>query len=138
MFWLYLLISIGGSIALAAVLSFFTVRWLAKREPYSSFVRLPMRRKLTFFRLLLLDPRVPLNVKAILIFAVVYVVSPIDLVPAFVVDDVAVALLALVLVVRLTPPQVFQDIIQRAAAADSQTSTTASSPPGASPLADGE
>ena len=71
--------------------------------PLLGFLRSRNRRKLTFFRLLLQDRRVPLYVKLLPLAVVVYVASPIDLLPGLIFDDVAVALLTLVLIVRVTP-----------------------------------
>ena len=105
---------IAAGLGLATLLSFYTVRWLGQREPYGSFIRLRFRRKLTFFRLLFGDRRVPLRVKVIPLLALAYIASPIDLLPGIVVDDVAVALLAIALIIKLTPRQVVLDLIQRA------------------------
>lgn len=62
---------------------------------------------LLLFRGLLRDPRVPLGAKALLVLAVAWVASPIDLVPEFVpvagpLDDAIVAALVLRAVLRRT------------------------------------
>jgi uncharacterized membrane protein YkvA (DUF1232 family) len=62
---------------------------------------------LVLFRGLLKDPRVPPGSKAWLVFAVIWIASPIDLVPEFIpvlgpLDDVVVAALVLRHVVRRT------------------------------------
>lgn len=62
---------------------------------------------LLLFRGLLKDPRVPRSSKAWLVFAVVWIASPIDLVPEFIpvlgpLDDAVVAALVLRHVVRRT------------------------------------
>ncbi len=62
---------------------------------------------LLLFRGLLRDPRVPLGAKALLLLAVAWVASPIDLVPEFVpvagpLDDAIVAALVLRAVLRRT------------------------------------
>jgi len=66
------------------------------------------------FRGLLRDPRVPRGSKALLWFAVVWVVSPIDLVPEFIpvagpLDDAIVAALVLRHVLRKSGPEVVGD-----------------------------
>ena len=106
--------------ALTAVLM---LRWLGKREPYSNFIKLRTRRKLTFVRLMMGDHRVPMYVTIIPVLLLVYLTSPIDLVPDFIpvlgyMDDVVIALLALALIIRLTSGPVVQDLLQRAALAD--------------------
>lgn len=63
---------------------------------------------------LIRDPRVPVWTKFIPGLALVYVVSPIDLIPGFIVllgqlDDVAVALLAMRLFQRMAPVYVVDE-----------------------------
>ena len=116
--WYYMIFTAVGGLILAALLCLCTVRWLGRREPYAGFIRLRNRRKLTFFRLLLQDHRVPFYIKLLPLFVAVYFVSPIDLLPGIPLDDIALALLALVLIVRLTPRGVLVDLLNRAAAAD--------------------
>ncbi len=111
-------VSVG--FALTAVLM---LRWLGKREPYSNFIKLRTRRKLTFVRLMMGDDRVPMYVKLIPILLLLYLTSPIDLVPDFIpvlgyLDDVVIALLALALIIRLTSGPVVLDLLQRAQLAD--------------------
>ena len=116
--WFYITLTSVGSLILAVLICLWIVRRLGRREPYARFIRLRNRRKLTFFRLLLQDQRVPLYIKLLPLLVAVYLVSPIDLLPGIVLDDLAVALLALVLIVKFTPRQVFEDLLRRAAAAD--------------------
>ena len=111
---------VAGGFALTAVLM---LRWLGKREPYSNFIKLRTRRKLTFVRLMMGDDRVPMYVKLIPILLLLYLTSPIDLVPDFIpvlgyMDDVVIALLALALIIRLTSGPVVLDLLQRAQLAD--------------------
>ena len=106
--------------ALTAVLM---LRWLGKREPYSNFIKLRTRRKLTFVRLMMGDDRVPMYVKSIPGLLLLYLASPIDLVPDFIpvlgyLDDVVIALLALALIIRLTSVPVVVDLLQQARLAD--------------------
>lgn len=123
MSWVYWVILFVALIVFFSVVSYLTARWLARREPYSGFMHLRTRRKLTFFRLGLMDKRVPLYVKAIPVLLVPYLASPIDLIPDFIpvlgyLDDVAIVLLALALMMKLTPRAVVLDLIQQAEAAD--------------------
>ena len=59
------------------------------------------------------DPRTPLLVRALAMFVAAYALSPIDLIPDFIpvigyLDDLLLVPLGLVLVVRLTPPEVLE------------------------------
>ncbi len=116
--WLYLAASAIGGLLLLALLCLLIIRRFARLEPYGAFVRLSNRRKLTFFRLLLLDPRVPLLIKLLPLLVAVYLASPIDLLPGIPLDDIALALLALVLMVKLTPKHVLEDLLRQAAGAE--------------------
>jgi len=120
--WTLVVLAVLGSVSLGFT-AFLVVRRLARREPYRNFIQLRARRKLTFVRLMMRDARVPLYVKAIPLLLLLYLSSPIDLVPDFIpvvgwLDDVLVVLLALVLIVKLTSRAVVQDLIQQAKAAD--------------------
>lgn len=115
MSWIYLVIAAIGGLGLAVLLFFWTLRWLGRREPYAGFIRLSNRRKLTFFRLLLADRRVPLYIKILPVLTLLYLASPIDLIPGVMLDDVVLALLALVLIIKLTPRQVVVDLVRQAA-----------------------
>ena len=62
------------------------------------------------------DRRVPILLKALLVLTLVYVVSPLDLVPDLVpvigeMDDVVVVLAGLWLFVRLCPPEVVRETV---------------------------
>ena len=119
--WFYIILTSVGSLVLGVLLCLWIIRSLGRREPYATFIRLRNRRKLTFLRLLLQDRRVPLYIKLLPLLAAVYLVSPIDLLPGIVLDDIALALMVLVLIVRLTPRQVLEDLLHQAAAADVAT-----------------
>lgn len=116
--WLYPVISAIGGLLLLAVICLLIIRRFARLEPYGAFIRLSNRRKLTFFRLFLLDRRVPLLVKLLPLFAAAYLASPIDLLPGIPFDDIAFALLALALMVRLTPKHVLEDLLHQASGAE--------------------
>jgi uncharacterized membrane protein YkvA (DUF1232 family) len=113
--WIYLIIAAIGGLGLAVLLYFWTLRWLGRRKPHAGFIRLPNRRKLTFFRLLLTDGRIPLHIKILPMLTLLYLASPIDLIPLVMLDDVVLALLALVLIIKLTPRQVVADLVRQAA-----------------------
>lgn len=119
--WLYLSITVLAGLVLFSALLLWLIRWLGKREPYGAFLRLRTRQKLTFFRLLLRnkDQQIPIYVKVIPVLLVLYLLIPFDIVPDFIpvlgyLDDVAIALLALVLVIKLAPPQVVLEMLQQA------------------------
>jgi uncharacterized membrane protein YkvA (DUF1232 family) len=125
LFWLYLAIAIVVGIILFSLALYWLIRWLGEREPYRTFLRLRTRQKLTFFRLLLQDRerQVPLYVKLIPILLVVYLSIPFDIIPDFVpvlgyLDDVAIALLALVLIIKLTPQPVVLKLLHHARGAE--------------------
>ena len=116
---LYLIL--GGAVALAILLPamYLVGRSLERREPYASFLRLRTRSKLRFFRLLLADARVPRRVKLLPLLLIPYLLMPIDIIPDFIpvlgyVDDVAIVLGALALVIRLTPRALIEDLFQQA------------------------
>ena len=121
MSWLYIaLVGVAG-LALFTLGLFWFVRWLSHREPYSSFMKLRTRQKVTFSRLLLRDKgkKVPLYVKLILVVLVIYLSIPFDIVPDFIpvigyLDDVALVLLALALVIKLLPQAVVLDLLREA------------------------
>ena len=114
MSWITLLITVAIGLAAASLLAYAVIRWLVRREPYASFARLRWRAKLTFFRLLIFDNRVPWAARLLLVLVLVYLISPIDLIPGIALDDVALALVALVAIVKMTPDNVVTDLIQAA------------------------
>ena len=114
MSWITLLITAAIGLAAASLLAYAVIRWLIRREPYASFARLRWRAKITFFRLLIFDNRVPWAARLLLVLVLVYLISPIDLIPGIALDDVALALVALVAIVKMTPDNVVTDLIQAA------------------------
>ncbi len=120
--WLLTGLILGG-ILLAIALLFAIGRWLERRAPYGAFLRLRTRAKLRFLRLLITDPRVPRRVKAIPFLLAAYLALPFDLIPDFIpvlgyLDDVAIALAALALLVRLLPRPLLDDLLRLAAQND--------------------
>ena len=121
--WWVLAVLATVGILLFSAFTLAIVRIISKREPYRKFMQLRLRRKLTFIKLLLRDPRVPFYVKAIPFFLGIYLISPIDIIPDFIpvvglLDDVLITLLAFFLIFKLTSEHVVQDLLLEAGAAD--------------------
>ncbi len=109
------IVAVGvASVAVALLLAYAVIRLLSRREPYSSFARLGWRAKIAFFRLLFFDNRVPWAARVLLVVVIVYLISPIDLIPGVPLDDVALALVCLVAIVKMTPRDVVSDLIRAA------------------------
>jgi len=112
-----LVLAVGAVGLLVSLAAFYLLsKTLARREPYESFLRLRNRAKLRFFKLVLTDKRVPLGVKAIPLLLIPYLAMPIDIVPDFIpvlgyIDDVAIVLGTLALIIRLTPRSVVDELI---------------------------
>jgi len=67
------------------------------------------------------ERRVPILPKALLVLTLVYVVSPLDVIPDFIpvigeMDDVVVVLSGLWLFIRLCPPEVVSEVVHEIAA----------------------
>ena len=80
--------------------------------------RLPVRRKLRLAGALMRDRRIPLRLRAIPPGLVLYLASPLDLVPDFIpvvglLDDVLVGIVGIGLLVRFTPRGVLDEQIAR-------------------------
>ena len=118
----FLLLGLAG-LVLSALMCVGVVKWLGAREPYATFMRLRIRAKLTFLRMLAFDPRLPWYIRALPLVALAYWISPIDLIPGFMADDLAFTLLMIVVIVRLTPKDLISDLL-RAADARYPASTT--------------
>ena len=115
--WKFWLILGAAGLVLSALMCLAVVYWLSRREPYRSFMRLRLRAKLTFLRLLAFDPRLPWYVRALPLLALAYWISPIDLIPGFMADDVAFTLLVMVAVIRLTPRDLIAELLRTAESA---------------------
>ena len=94
----------------ASVLSTYGTRGLRFLRHLPQFVRLYWR--------LLRDPRVSIWPKALLVAGVLYVVSPVDLIPDVLpvigeVDDLVVLIVVCRLFVYLCPPEVVRDHVHR-------------------------
>lgn len=128
MLWLQVVIIAAGGLVLAVILALWAARWLGKKERYADFMRLPIRGKLAFFRLMLRDRRVPLYLRILALAVIAYVVSPIDLMPGIPLDDIALTVLALALIIKLTPRPVVLDLIQKAQSGGSATGASPATP----------
>jgi uncharacterized membrane protein YkvA (DUF1232 family) len=123
MVWVYWAVAVVTGVIFVSLGLFMLVRWMSNRTPYDDFMRMRTRQKLRFFRLLLRDRegRIPLYVKLVPVLLVLYLSMPFDIIPDFVpvlgyLDDVAVALLALALIIRLVPRPVILELIREASA----------------------
>ena len=106
-YW-WVLIAVAGLVAIVVAAGI--ALWRNSRG--RAFLRLPARAKLRFGRILLKSGRLPWLAKAVVGFLVVYLALPFDLIPDFIpvlgqLDDVAVIAIAILLLIRLTPRDVF-------------------------------
>lgn len=124
--WKEVAIIAGSALALLAALALVMIWWLIRREPYATFYRLTLRAKLTFLRLLVLDLRLPWYIRALPLIVLIYWLSPIDLIPLIPLDDIAIALLTLTLMVWLTPRALIAELLK---AAETAHPTAPSDPP---------
>ena len=111
------LILIGVALLILIVVGGF-IAWKVMRSDERRLVRrigkLRFRDKLAFGRDLMRDPRVPWPAKIIAAAVVVYVASPIDLIPDFIpvlghVDDLLVAIIGGALLLRSVPRHVLEE-----------------------------
>jgi uncharacterized membrane protein YkvA (DUF1232 family) len=74
---------------------------------------------LKLYSRLLKDPRVPLHLKAMVILAIVYLISPIDLIPDFLIpilghfDDLLILMFSLRLFLKKCPREVLLEHVQQ-------------------------
>ena len=113
----WLVLAAGAFIALAAI----TFRLVNATRRGRRFMDLPMRAKLRFGRLLLQDPRVPAPAKLVLLLIVGYLAMPFDLIPDFLpvigqVDDVAVLVLGIAVLIAAIPRERFEAALAQAEA----------------------
>lgn len=119
--WLQVIIGIAAGLVVLVALLYAIAKLLQRREPYASFAKLRTRQKVRFFRLLAVSPGVPRRVKVLPFLLAGYLASPIDIIPDFIpvlgyVDDVAIVIATLALIVRWTPRRLIDDLIAQAAA----------------------
>lgn len=116
------------ALALTAVLltaAFLVTRRLQQREPYRSVLKLRTRQKLSLLKALVKDGRVPKIVRALPFLLALYLATPIDIVPDFIpvlgyMDDVAVVVLTLALMIRFTPNVVIEEHLVRIGTKESE------------------
>ncbi len=81
-------------------------------------LRLPLRRKLHLALALVRDSRIPLVVRAIPPGLILYLATPIDLIPDFIpvvghLDDVVILIVGVGLLLRFTPRDVLEEHVSR-------------------------
>jgi uncharacterized membrane protein YkvA (DUF1232 family) len=109
----------SGLVALLVVLA--VLLWFsARRQPEAAkqvvkrLLKLPLRAKLRLVWRLLGDARVPLWVKAVVPFLILYLTMPLDIIPDFLpvvghLDDLMVFVVGVSLFVRFTPLAVVEE-----------------------------
>ena len=112
--WKLLIILGAAGLAVSLLMCLAAVQLLRRREPYSSFMRLRLRAKVTFLRLLAFDPRLPWYVRALPLLALFYWISPLDLIPGFMADDLVFTLLVIMVIIRLTPRELIAELLRTA------------------------
>lgn len=121
-------IAIGG--VLIGCIALGVAVWLMwrRRDPeeralVKRVTRLPVRDKLRLALALARDSRIPLALRVIPPGLVLYLATPIDLIPDFIpvighLDDVVIAVVGLGLLLRLTPRWVLEDHVARLESAE--------------------
>lgn len=112
--WKFWIILGAAGLAISLLMCVGVVSLLRRREPCSSFMRLRLRAKLTFLKLLAFDPRLPWHVRAMPFLALAYWISPVDLIPGFMADDIAFTLLIMMAIIRLTPRELITELLRTA------------------------
>ena len=112
--WLAVLIGIVVTLALLMAAGAFAARDPALRALIDRLDDLGWRRGIRGIWRLVRDPRVPLLVRLIPVPVLIYLVSPIDLIPDFIpilgqADDVLIVAAALWLMLRYTPREVIEE-----------------------------
>jgi uncharacterized membrane protein YkvA (DUF1232 family) len=111
----WLLLAVGAFIAITAI----TLRLLRASRRGRRFMALSTRAKIRFGRLLLEDGHVPLAAKLALLLLVGYLALPFDLIPDFIpvigqLDDVAVVLITVAVLIVAIPRERFEAALMRA------------------------
>ena len=107
-----ILIAVGLTVAVYAVA--IGALYLAGRRSAAKEVAALLPNFVLLFKGLIADPRVPRGSKALLVFGVMWVASPIDLIPEFIpllgpLDDAVVVALVLRRLLRTAGPEVVTD-----------------------------
>ncbi len=114
--WGWLLVSIAGAL-LILLLAAWVVARTARREGRAlvkRVMRLPLRAKFRLAWALFTERRVPLVARLLLPALVLYLASPLDIIPDFIpvigyADDALVLVVGLGLLLRLTPREVLEE-----------------------------
>jgi uncharacterized membrane protein YkvA (DUF1232 family) len=119
-----------ASASISDILTLIAWRHMAAAVPLSLFERLKtwarsLKNDVHALYLAARDPRVPWYVKAVAIGIAAYALSPIDLIPDFIpvlgyLDELIILPFAIMLVVRLIPPEVMAEHRAAAAAASAR------------------
>jgi uncharacterized membrane protein YkvA (DUF1232 family) len=122
------LIVIGAALVLLLLAGVF-VAWRVRRSQGGRVIhrvkKLPFRAKMAFVRDVLRDPRVPFWPRLLALMLVLYIASPIDLIPDFIpvlgqLDDLLVATVLGWLLVRSIPADVIEERLSEREAAEEQ------------------
>ncbi len=107
------------ALALVVILAAITLRIIRSSRRGRRFLALSTRAKIDFGKTLMSDPDVPLLDKVALGIVVGYLALPFDLIPDFIpvigqLDDLLIVSLALILLVKTIPNDVFDAAVARA------------------------
>jgi uncharacterized membrane protein YkvA (DUF1232 family) len=114
---------LGGALAACPLLAL--LAWLLwrrngpeERALLKRITKLPIRRKFRLAVALTRDTRVPLRLRVLPPVLVLYLTSPLDVIPDFIpviglIDDVLVALVGVGLLLRFTPRAVLVELVER-------------------------
>lgn len=110
---------LGVVLAVVAAVSAASIVAVRSTERCRRFLHLSLRGKLRCVRGLLRDPEVPWPAKAVIWVVVGYLVSPLDLIPDVIpvlgqLDDVAVIIGAVALLLWLVPRECFEAALEQA------------------------
>ncbi len=116
--WPFLIIAAVIAAAALTFSTYFLSKYLQARDPYAGVLSLTTRQKLRFFKLMATDSNVPKTVKFVPVLLWLYLAMPFDIIPDFIpvlgyIDDVAVIVIALVLMIKFTPHETVLSITER-------------------------
>lgn len=125
------------ALAVVVIVAALTLRLLRASRKGRRFLALSTRAKIDFGRALMRDPDVPILDKVALGILVGYLALPFDLIPDFIpvvgqLDDFVVVSLALLLLVKTIPPDVFDAALSRAEGGQQVRQAGSGTPPGKS------
>jgi uncharacterized membrane protein YkvA (DUF1232 family) len=118
--WLLVILAVLGTLGVIALIGGWLIysRRRTARRLMSRIGDLPWRGKVQLAGDLFRDERVPLGVRIVMPFVVLYLILPIDLIPDFIpiigqLDDLALIILVLGLLLRAMPVTVIEEHIER-------------------------